>query len=264
MPCWGLKDTQSKSRGSGSSALPKIIRPRRWRPLPWPRKCLQSYISTNMRLGFKTWGYATPKIDLKKLSHSFSLKLHSIQQFWKNFAYNFLTRNFSWQLHKTNWKSLKWIWAIFIDTKPLIGGIGLKKSYQRSRQYVCKLFWNLKVQNSVKHFWINKRAVGKLNWWLSRVVVSNIFVYFHPENWGRCPNLTNIFSDGLKPPTRILMASQNGRCQVKFAQRRTSGPRQEDVIWEAVCWVMIFVQRTKVSEGRNHELYTNLVMWWYS
>ena len=35
------------------------------------------------------------------------------------------------------------------------------------------------------------------------MVVSNIF-YFHPENWGTDPIWRAFFSNGLKPPTRIL------------------------------------------------------------
>ena len=37
--------------------------------------------------------------------------------------------------------------------------------------------------------------------WL--VVATQIFFYFHPENWGTDPLLTHIFSYGLKPPTRF-------------------------------------------------------------
>jgi len=40
--------------------------------------------------------------------------------------------------------------------------------------------------------------LGDVDTWVIKVVVSNMF-YFHPY-LGKISNLTNIFSDGLKPP----------------------------------------------------------------
>ena len=124
------------------------------------------------------------------------------------------------------------------------------------------------LQNALEFkgiFGSNKRQVASWSDRLSRWWQLKYFFIFIPKIGEDVLIWKIFFSDGLKPPTRILMASQNGRCQVKFAQRRTSGPRQEDAIWEAVCRVWFLFKGPKFQkEGRNHELYTNLVTWWYS